>query len=141
MGLWNDVQNAVENGASDATNAVQNGVGDADNVVGDIIFRERLMSSGELTKLQSVFWDTLPYGFIWITNQAGLGGRVFTAPHPFRPGNYAMNVGPEAFDLELSIKAAKGMVHEATHIWQGWYYGPGYLTNSAWSQGCAETFS
>jgi hypothetical protein len=176
MGLWNDVQNAVDNGVNTLVNVVDNGAGKAqdgaadaggkakdtfDNVVGSIAgvagrvknafdhlvggivgrpvgFMDRSLRSGELRLLRSVFKNTLPYRRIWISNQLGARpGSFYTVPHPLRPHQWLINLGPQLFAGDASLISPAGLIHEATHVWQGHFGGFGYMANSVWSQGCA----
>jgi hypothetical protein len=128
MGFWGDVASAVQGGASAAAGLASPG------------FKDRMLTSSEAGLLRLVFKETLPYDRVWLSNQLGNGGAPYTIPHPRRPGNWLLNVGPDVWGSQATKE--KGweltLVHESTHVWQGHTYGPGYITNSVWSNGCAQ---
>ena len=109
------------------------------NTVADAVssYQERQILDSEYFQADKVFHGTLPPKInIIISDGLGAGQRPYTVPRPLTPWKYVIYIGPQAFPRADVPPFDHTLIHELTHVWQGFHGRSrwGYVCNSVINQ-------
>jgi hypothetical protein len=97
---------------------------------------KRKMSQNERDLATAVFYETLPWDRIEISNTIGAGNRQYVTPELKYGGGWVMHLGPAMYGGTTITKDSDTFMHELTHVWQS-FHNPlkwGYVADSMCQQ-------
>jgi hypothetical protein len=110
-------------------------------VAGDAQAALRQLTPAEINFAKAVFGNTVPYDRVFLTDQAGFGGRPFTTPALNFSDKILVNLGPAFTSPMTSTSKAypapgQVLIHELTHAWQigTSSFVPGLMCAGLWNQ-------
>lgn len=82
---------------------------------------KRGLNFDERTLAESVFFNTLPWDKIIISNTIGAGKRQYVTPELRHDGGWIMHLGGEMYAGGTTGWYSDVFIHELTHVWQSYH--------------------
>jgi hypothetical protein len=109
--------------------------------------QKRLLTQEEIDDAKRVYQKTIKYGFVYIADDLGAGGREYTEPSGGKMDLYVIHLGSLGFASTIGPDIRATLIHELCHVWQGmhhvfsWSYVLGSLANQALSGSAAYDYT